>query len=281
MITQPWRLIVDEPDEGRHNMAVDRALQVARETGRSPATLRLYGWCRPTVSIGRLQDAQAVDVDACAAERIPVVRRSTGGRAVVHDDEVTYSVVAGTEDGLPRRVTASYRLIAGALTEAYRELGVEVAPSLRSPRSSSAACYLTAMGGDLARDGVKLSGSAQVWLRDTCLQHGSIVRSRDVGLEARALGLGSSERARYESCCGDLRSILGTLPSMTDIESALREAFARVFKVSFVEGELSEYEREMAAAIELDADSSEPDCRADASRGTSRPDREGCSARKG
>ncbi|MDP2232400.1 MAG: lipoate--protein ligase family protein, partial [Actinomycetota bacterium] len=120
---EPWRLLsADGPKDGAWNMAVDRAIQLACAAGAAPPTLRLYTWARPTVTLGRFQPASSVQADACGRYGVGVVRRFTGGRGVLHDDEVTYSIVASVPDGVPRGVAASYRYLCTGLTEAYHLL---------------------------------------------------------------------------------------------------------------------------------------------------------------
>jgi lipoate-protein ligase A len=105
-----WRLIVDGPASGEWNMAVDRAILASHAAGDGPPTLRLYRWSPPAVSLGRFQSTDDVDMAYCAAEGLDVCRRPTGGRGVLHDDELTYSIVAGVADGLPRGVRRSYTI---------------------------------------------------------------------------------------------------------------------------------------------------------------------------
>ena len=132
-------------------MALDRAVQLAHHAGDSPPTLRLYEWTRPTVTLGRFQDAGQIDGEFCSAHGIDVVRRQTGGRGVLHDDEVTYSIVAGVADGIPRGTSGSYATLCGGLAEAYARLGVDAALTARSRGSrDSAACYLHATRADLS-----------------------------------------------------------------------------------------------------------------------------------
>ena len=82
--------MIDGPASGAWNMALDRAVQLAHEAGQTPPTLRLYRWERPTITLGRFQPAEGVDRDFATARGIDVVRRFTGGRGVLHDDELTY-----------------------------------------------------------------------------------------------------------------------------------------------------------------------------------------------
>lgn len=231
-------------------MAVDRALLEARAAGAAPPTLRLYRWARPTVSLGRFQTADDVDRGFCEAHGIDVCRRPTGGRGVLHDDEVTYAVVAGIDDGLPRGVTASYRVLSGALVLAFRALGVE-ADLVRRPaqRAASGACYLHATAADLSVGAAKLSGSAQVWLKDACLQHGSFVLTRKTALEAAVFAL---DEAQAEALARSTRTIAeasGRRPDEADVERAVCEGFSRAFGVSLDRGELTREEFAQAAMI--------------------------------
>jgi len=246
-----WRLIVDGPVDGARNMAIDRAVLRARADGAVPATVRVYRWRVPTVTLGRFQDEGSVDLAACRRRGFDVVRRPTGGRGVLHDDELTYSIAASTGDGLPRGTAASYRHLCAALAETYRALGVDAALTERSAgERSSAACYLHTTTADLSLGAAKLSGSAQVWERDACLQHGSFVRTRDVAAEAEVFRLDADAAERLSATTATLADALGTAPSVEAIAAALAGAIERVFGVTLERGELTEAERAAADTIE-------------------------------
>lgn len=245
-----WRLIVDGRLDGAVNMALDRACQTARQQGLVPPTLRLYGWARPTVTLGRFQDAADVDAEVARSAGVDVVRRATGGRGVLHDDEVTYSVVAAVDDGVPEGVAASYRYFARALAAGYDRLGVKAGLTEGRATGRSAACYLTSAGADLAVGRRKLSGSAQVWSGGTVLQHGSFVRSRDVDLEARLFRLDESGRARLEADTVTLSSSEeGGAPSVTHIVESVVEGFRSALGITVVPGEWSGLEATLAAEL--------------------------------
>lgn len=231
-------------------MAVDRAMLDAHEQGDAPATVRLYRWRRPTVSLGRFQKLADVDLAVCEAEGIDVCRRPTGGRGVLHDNEITYSIVAGVSDGLPRGVSASYRRLCGALVEAYRELGVPAALTQR-PRGDrgSGACYLHATDADLSLGAAKLSGSAQVWNASSCLQHGSFVLSRDAAREARVFRLGESGAATLERATDTIEHALGYSLDESAVIARLLTGLARGLDVAFDRQELSGPERAAAGHL--------------------------------
>ena len=245
-----WRLLSDGAQAGAWNMALDRAVQIAYEQGVAPPTVRLYEWDRPTVSLGRFQDVASVDTQFCAASGIAMVRRHTGGRGVLHDDEVTYSVIAGVKDGIPRGTKASYSMLCGGVAQAYRLLGVDAALTARSRGSrASAACYLHATQADLSFGVRKLSGSAQVWLGATVLQHGSFTVSRDIEREAAVFRLTAEERGHLAEQTATIEAILGARPARERVREAIAAGFARELGVEIVEGALSEHEVEIATRL--------------------------------
>lgn len=231
-------------------MAVDRAILDAHEAGDAPPTLRLYGWRVPTVSLGRFQDADDVDAGACAEYGVETCRRPTGGRGVLHDDEVTYSVVAGVRDGLPQGVTASYRALCGALLEAYGELGIaaSLTPRPRGERAAGA-CYLHATPADLSLGVAKLSGSAQVWSKDSCLQHGSFVISRDARLEAQIFRLGAAGAAALIAKTGTISDTLERDVDHAEVVEAVTRGIARGLDVELDVASLSSGERAAAERL--------------------------------
>lgn len=250
MAAPVWRLIIDEARPGRENMALDRAVLRSRRDGASQATLRLYTWEVPTVTLGHFQKLEQVDLEACARRGFDVVRRPTGGRGVLHDDELTYSVVAHLEDGVPRGVAASYRHLSAALAEAYRLLGVDAQLTQRSRGpAASAACYLHATQADLSLGAAKLSGSAQVWSGDAVLQHGSFVRTRDLAAESEVFMLGDSGKRSLQASTATLADALDDAPSREAITEAVITAFERALGIVLEPGAPSADELAVAADL--------------------------------
>lgn len=242
-----WRLIADGPVRGATNMALDRAVQLACDEGSAPPTLRLYRWVRPTVTLGRFQPVDGVDLDACAELGVDVVRRYTGGRGVLHDDELTYSIVAGVADGVPRGVAASYRHLCGGLAAAYGLLGVDAQLTARARGDrTSPACYLHATSADLSLGAMKLSGSAQVWYGDTVLQHGSFTVSRDVARESRLFRLTPDEAARLAEQTATLEDALGARPTPEQLADAVARGVAQTLGVTLEPGTYSARELQIA-----------------------------------
>lgn len=249
-----WRLLIDDADDGAWNMAVDGALLRSRASGGVP-TLRLYRWCRPTASLGRFQPLEDVDLEVCRHRGVDVVRRATGGRGVLHDDELTYSVTAAEADGVPRGVAASYRHLGQALLAAYVGLGVPAELTAgHAGRKGSAACYLAATQADLSLAGAKLSGSAQVWAEGAVLQHGSFVVSRDVEREASVFRL---TRDAAEALCHDAVTIEGATgerPAIDALREAVVSGFESALGIELEPGTLSAEEEECARSLRSGAE---------------------------
>lgn len=170
------RLILDSPASGGRNMALDEALLEAVAGGLAPPTLRFYTFERPTLTLGYSQALSAADRAACAEAGVEVARRPTGGRAVLHDRDLTYSVVQPVLTG--ESVGESYCRLSRAIAAAIGQLGLvaEVAKATRQPSGQERPvdCFAVSTGADLVVRGRKLVGSAQVRRRGVMLQHGSI-----------------------------------------------------------------------------------------------------------
>jgi lipoate-protein ligase A len=203
------------------------------------------------VTLGRFQSAEGVDFSAAERLGVDVVRRFTGGRGVLHDAELTYAVVAGTADGVPRGVTASYRYFSAALRAAYEAMGIgaEVIERDRVEASSSA-CYLSSTRADITLGAMKLSGSAQVWHGSTVLQHGSFVIRRDVEREAALFGLTAEQMSRLESECATIESVTGRAPAIEALVAPVVDAFEALAGVPLVPDVLSDEETATARTLE-------------------------------
>ena len=179
-----WRLIDSGVADAAMNMAIDEAIALACLQGQSPATLRFYTWQPAALSIGYFQNVEEeIDLTHCRAQGYGFVRRPTGGKAVFHDQELTYSVAAKADNPLfPRDLHGAFLVIAEALISGLNHLGIqaqvfEYASRKRQSRSSpsSPSCFASAMGFEIGVEGKKLIGSAQRRWREGFLQQGSIL----------------------------------------------------------------------------------------------------------
>ena len=237
-MTGTWRLLETGAGPGAWNMAVDEAMLEAHRQGLAPPTLRVYRWARPTLSLGYAQRLDGLDLAAPRAAGVDVVRRPTGGRAVLHAGDLTYAVVAS---GLPASVSASYRRIADALVDGLAGLGLApaVVPGATRP-GRSAACFASSTRADLVVDGRKVVGSAQLRREGAVLQHGTIYLARPAALAARVLP--------DEEGVADLADLLGAAPSFEGVRDALAAGVAARFGVALVPGALTPWEADRAAA---------------------------------
>ncbi len=190
-VMNDWRLLIDPPKSGIENMASDEAILDGCDKGLSPPTLRLYEWSAPTLSIGCFQKADNT-VKYCAETGIPYVRRITGGRAVLHFDEITYSIICCDNEPLfGEGISGAYRIISGCLLAALREIGIN-ADMHRSRAieygSEKISCFHSPSRYEIIIDNKKLIGSAQRRFKRAFIQHGSILFGIDRALIARLFG---------------------------------------------------------------------------------------------
>ena len=244
-----WRLMLIPPRSGAENMARDSALMDrARETGEHIFTV--YSWSRPTLSLGRNQTAKdRYDPAQLESRGIDVVRRPTGGRALLHWREVTYSVAAPAADHEP--LTESYAAINRILLEGLRSLGVEASESrggARTPAPGDMPCFAVPAEGELIAQGAKLVGSAQVRENGALLQHGSILVHDDQSIIKSLLARPARELDAPPAAT--LSDILGRAPSVTEVADAL---FAGVKALADqAAAPLDEDEIDLMKAIHLD-----------------------------
>jgi len=199
-------------------MALDEALMArARRTGET--VFRVYGWSRPTLSLGRNQRAVGVYRDEALAERrIDVVRRPTGGRALLHHREITYSVTAPCDQA--GALLAEYARINALLSSALGTLGVPVdaaGGATRAAQPSAAPCFAEPARGELAIGLRKLVGSAQWRDRGALLQHGSILVEDDQSAIADLM----REPVALPTAPATLRDALGRAPVLAEVGETL------------------------------------------------------------
>ena len=249
-----WRLIVERAQRGARNMAVDEALAEAVDAGRSAPVLRLYRWSPPCLSLGFSQPYEAADAGFCAAHGVDVVRRPTGGRAVLHHLELTYAVAAPLGQGaFTQDLQAAYRTICGALVAGLRAVGVPAelsgapANGLIKP-TQAIPCFVGPAAGEVVAGGRKLVGSAMRRLGNSILQHGSILEGWDGALQAGCLGLADDSSLR--PVVVTIGELLGGAPEVGRLEEAIAAGAAATLGVEFAPSELSAEERARAALLE-------------------------------
>lgn len=220
------RCIVDAPAPGPWNMALDEALMASASSGG--VTLRFYQWRPGCLSLGRNQTARGRYDRAAAKDRgIDVVRRPTGGRAVYHDREVTYSVTA--PEGQWGSLQEAYRRINRALACGLGGLGIAVTVSKRrgerrAPRPVVRACFREPLPGEVMAGGRKLVGSAQCRHGGALLQHGSILIHNDQHVVDELRTNGRRQAQAVPAAC--LEELLPVVPPTRVLIEAIAKGFA-------------------------------------------------------
>jgi lipoate-protein ligase A len=219
-----WRLLKTGHSNAFYNMALDEAILEARGDDRVPPTLRLYGWSPPAVSIGYFQKvSEDVRVQACDDLGIDIVRRITGGGAVLHDKEVTYSLIASeTGDSIPLGLEESYRMICTGIREGLKSLGFDTDLS----------------GNDIVVGSNKISGNAQKRSSGVVLQHGSIFLDADRERMLSVLNLEREKMNRGNTCMlkgrmTSLREISGKSYDFQVVSDHLLRGFGLALGVRF------------------------------------------------
>ncbi len=255
-----WRLLNTGPADGATNMAIDEAVLLAVAAGRAPATLRFYAWNPACLSLGQGQSVSEVDRERLAERGWDLVRRPTGGRAILHVDELTYSILApyGSEPRVQGNVVESYERLSQGLVAGLHLLGLrpERAQPVRGGDRGEAgpACFDGPAQYEITFGGFKLVGSAQMRRQDVVLQHGTLPLCGDITRIAQGLAVANAGQrlaieARLNFRAITLERALGRAVSFDEAAAALAEGFAQALNLALVPGMLSADEQADAARL--------------------------------
>lgn len=244
---EKWRFLDTGANSGAFNMATDEAILDIHWRGLTPPTLRVFQWSPPALSLGRLQNLKRIDLEKCKNLGIDVVRRPTGGAAVLHKTELTYSIVSSEKYGIPLSLRKSHAILNQGLIIAYKILGVEISPTVSSGHRHSDVCFSTNGQTDLAYQGKKLIGS--VWLRreNAILQHGSLIVNKQESEPLFSIIRFPSEEIKdqafqnFKQRATSLSEIIKEI-SWQDIKAALFEGFQMALGIELFETELGQEE---------------------------------------
>lgn len=242
-----WRFLLDEPHDGPTNMAIDEVLASGCAQGSSSPCLRLYRWTVPTVSLGYNQPIHGdVDLASCRQRGVPLVRRPTGGRALLHDQELTYSITLPIPPG-SRGVLQDYQWISNCLLIALRKLGVAASLSRgdRARGEGGGLCFNSSSRYELTVNGRKLIGSAQRRFNGALLQHGSLL----VEIDHSAWTALFPHARELEARATTLQLVLGRSTSWGELVEAIRVGFEEGAGIHLDLGELTPREWEVARIL--------------------------------
>ena len=257
-----WRLLYTPPSTGAWNMAVDESILEHIYRGEAQPTLRLYSWNPPCLSLGHAQSFKDVDVARLNSHGWDVVRRVTGGRAILHTDELTYSVTGSAEEPvLSGGVLESYNRLAQALLHAVQSLSVPVEMKEHedghTQQNLNPVCFEVPSTYEITVNGKKLIGSAQARKKEGVLQHGSLPLTGDLTRICDAL-IFENESAREtakERLLARATTVESVLGVGTDWETAA-QAFVKGFEaklgIQFERSEMSQSESQRAEELVKD-----------------------------
>jgi lipoate-protein ligase A len=254
-----WRLLITGVADGPMNMAVDQAIMEAVAEERVPPTLRFYAWEPACLSLGYMQPLADVDRARLAARGWDVVRRMTGGRAILHTDELTYSVAVRAGDPVVAGdIVESYRRLSQALRHGLNLLGASVEADRRvngTKLSKGPVCFEVPSHYEITVNGKKLIGSAQVRKFDAVLQHGSLPLGGDITRICDALRFESDDqreaaRGRVQSRAATLHDALGETITWGKAVAIMADSFQETFDLTLLSGQALTPQEE-ARATEL------------------------------
>ncbi|NLE45873.1 MAG: lipoate--protein ligase family protein [Chloroflexi bacterium] len=250
--TATWRLLHTEPSDGATNMAVDEAILQAIAAGESLPTLRLYGWDPACLSLGRAQRVTDVDRHALSRDGVDLVRRPTGGRAILHIDELTYSVIAPeTEERVAGGIMESYRRISTGLVRGLELLGIhDIVADQRVKRRETAGpvCFEIPVDYEITVHGRKLVGSAQMRSSGVVLQHGAVPLTGDISRICNYLS-SQQDPGRVLARAVTVEVALGRIVTWDEVADALGRGFSEVLNLDLQPIELTQSERARAAEL--------------------------------
>ena len=259
-----WRLIKDTYHTGFMNMAIDEAIMIAHREGLVPPTIRFYQWSPPAVSLGYFQDLKKeIDIDACTDMGIDIVRRPTGGKAVLHDKELTYSFIIRENHPLVNdSILETYKKISEGMIRGLSYLGItaelvplreklESAPlgygvKSKIPHSDiKSICFSVPSQYEVQVEGKKILGSAQVRKKEIVLQHGSLLIELEKDKLFSVFNFPSvqiRERLKTRFKATSLEGILKKKINFSELSEILPRGFEEEFGVKLTEGKLTEQE---------------------------------------
>lgn len=264
-MTEIWNFINTGSKNPYYNMAMDEALLNFVSRGEIDPVIRFYTWNPATLSIGYFQRLQKeIDIDKVKEKGYGLVRRQTGGRGVLHDKELTYSVIVPeSHPNMPSTVTEAYKIISQGLLEGFKNLGFETyfaiprskeeRDKLKQPRSS--VCFDAPSWYELVVEGRKIAGSAQTRQKGVILQHGSILQDIDID-DLFDMFIFKNERLKtkmkenFVQKAVAINDISNQHITLNEMENAFESGFKKGLNIDFKPLELTEKQKEEVQELE-------------------------------
>lgn len=264
-MTEIWNFINTGSKNPYYNMAMDEALLNFVSRGEIDPVIRFYTWNPATLSIGYFQRLQKeIDIDKVKEKGYGLVRRQTGGRGVLHDKELTYSVIVPeSHPNMPSTVTEAYKIISQGLLEGFKNLGFETyfaiprskeeRDKLKQPRSS--VCFDAPSWYELVVEGRKIAGSAQTRQKGVILQHGSILQDIYIDdlfdmFKFKNERLKAKMKENFVQKAVAINDISNQHITLNEMENAFEAGFKKGLNIDFKPLELTEKQLEEVQELE-------------------------------
>lgn len=256
-----WRLLITPPLDGATNMAIDEAILYALAEGHGTPTIRFFQWEPPCLSLGYNQHWDEINEAACRKRGYTWTRRATGGKAILHTDEATYSLIIPQDD--PRiqgGIVASYRVLSFGLLRGLEKLGLQTAQASkdevlaqRRAAKGGPVCFDTPSRYEITWQGKKLIGSAQLRRKKIVLQHGTLPLHGDLNRIIGVLNFSDTEREQQQQLlprrATTLEQALGKVLSFDEVINALAQGFAEQLNLTLKEMPLSAREQALVKKL--------------------------------
>lgn len=265
---QKWRLLDTGYQNAYTNMAIDEAISIACSKKLVPPTIRFYRWKPAAISLGYFQKInRAINIQNCLKLGLDIVRRPTGGRTVLHDQEITYSLVSPIDNPLlPNNFLSCYQLIGKALRMGLNNLNIKAEltprkkiPSERIHREKSSNCFFTLSPYEILVNGKKIVGSAQKREKGNLLQHGSILLEINAEKLSAVLQIPPKNRNAFVNSLKKRVTSINELGNYRypDIKKAIIKGFQLVMDIKLETDKLTDYEISLANRLSKEKYSSE------------------------
>lgn len=248
-LQETWAFLDSGHHDAATNMAIDEALLHWHSKGKIPPTLRFYSWKKPSLTVGHFQNVKkTIDFSGVEKHGCDFVRRLTGGSAVLHDDELTYSIIVSeSHPKIPQSVNKAYYILSQGLLEGYRFLGVEAdfaIPEREKFHHRSAVCFEQPAIYEMIVDGKKISGNAQTRKNGVLLQHGSIPMSFDSEMLFDLFNFSSEarrerQRKAFEKKAISINDITGKIHTYDMLKDAFLKGFLESLNIQVESMELT------------------------------------------
>ncbi|WP_062107149.1 lipoate--protein ligase family protein [Bacillus niameyensis] len=253
-----WGLLHTGHQDAAVNMALDECLLLWHSARKIPPVLRFYGWSKPTLSIGHFQKERTIDFEGIERHNCQFVRRLTGGSAVLHDDELTYSLVVSEEKPyIDDSIRKAYHTLAQGIFAGFKELGIDAQfsmPEEHFTKERSAVCFERPSDYEMLIDGKKISGHAQTRKMGVLLQHGSLPFTIDKHMLFDLFAFSSEElrtrkREAFSSKAISMNEAAGRTICYDEAVAAFTKGFQMGLDLEFTPFELTEEQWEEVHAL--------------------------------